>query len=132
MEAQGKNGSLCVYVCVFSFKHIRPFWQDKVSQFNAVTNVVMLPPAGLLNEHIYNVDETDKPRTHHYEFYGDGQRQLFSVAGIDFFNHDEKSKCQNTDNKLWYFSLRQQPTNIHQTLSGQKWWREGEKRGWYL
>lgn len=122
MEAQGKNGSLCVYACVCSaLSTSDPFDKTKsaVSQFNVVTNVVMLPPAGLLNEHICSVDETDKP-TYHYEFYWDGQRQLFSVAGIDFFNHDENSECQNTDNKLWYFSLRQQPTNIHQTLCGQK------------
>lgn len=59
---------------------------------------------------------TAKQETYHYDFYRDGHRQLLSVAGIDFFDHNKNKERNQADQQLWHFSLRQQPTNIHQSL----------------
>lgn len=57
-----------------------------------------------------------KQKTHHYELYGDRQRQLLSVAAVKFFDHDEHKEGQNADDKLWHFGLRQQAANIYHGL----------------
>lgn len=59
-----------------------------------------------------------KTKTHNQEFYRDGQRQLFAVAGINFFDHNENSERQQADYQLGHFSLRQQAANVHQSLKG--------------
>lgn len=54
--------------------------------------------------------------TCHDELDGDGQRELLSVAAVDFFDQDEHKEGQDADNQLGHSGPRQQTANIHQRL----------------
>lgn len=66
--------------------------------------------------------EAARWRTYHDELDGDGQEQLLSVVGIDFFDHTEDDERNRADQQLRHLSVQQVATEIHQSLSA----REGE------
>ena len=43
--------------------------------------------------------QMEKLWTYHHEFYGDGHWQLFPVAGVEFFDHNEDGQNYQTDHK---------------------------------
>ena len=99
------------------------FCKSTVPQSSRIT-VVKMPPAGRLNEHTRWMSEKGKEskgRTHNYEFYRDGHRQLLSVAGVEFFDYNENTERHQADHQLRHLSLRQLSADIHQSLWGKRW-----------